>query len=265
MKKSLLFFFAFLAATAAFQSCKKDSASDELVMTAEDLSANEDYGQQVDQDIDLTLEERGGGGTCPTITFAQPEGTWPNTITIDFGASCTRPDGRVLSGKLVVDQTAEMRTAGAVRSVTHDNFYVDGIKIEGTRVWTNNGKNTDGFWSYTVTATDMKLTFDDGSSTTWNRTRTTTLIEGGDTATHLDDVWSSIGAASGLNRNGKSFTANTIEPLIKRADCRWISSGVIEFTVGLRTRTLDFGDGTCDRFGTLTLANGDSYSIRLRR
>ncbi|MBC7775026.1 MAG: hypothetical protein H7246_06260, partial [Phycisphaerae bacterium] len=51
----------------------------------------------------------------------------------------------------------------------------------------------------------------------------------------------------------------------KRAGCRWISSGVIEFTVGARTRSLDFGDGTCDRFGILTLANGDSYSIRLRR
>jgi hypothetical protein len=91
------------------------------------------------------------------------------------------------------------------------------------------------------------------------------LIEGGTTATHWDDVWSSTGTAAGTNRNGKDFTATITEPLIKHADCRWISSGVIEFTVGARTRSLDFGDGTCDRVGTLTLANGDSYTIRLRR
>jgi hypothetical protein len=264
MKKSLFFLLALLVSVAAFESCKKNDNNDAVIATAEDLSANEDYIEQIDLDADIAVEERGGGG-CPTVTFAQPEGTWPNTITIDFGTSCTRPDGRVLSGKLIVNQTAEIRTAGAVRTVTHDNFFVDGTQVEGTRTWTNNGQNTDGQWSYTKVATDMKLTFEDGAVTTWNKTRSSVLIEGGATATHHDDVWSSTGTASGVNRNGRDFTATITEPLIKRADCRWISSGVIEFTVGDRTRSLDFGDGTCDRFGTLTLANGDSYSIRLRR
>ncbi len=264
MKKSLLLLIALVFSVAAFDSCKKADNNDSVITTAEDLSANEDYVEQIDIDADVAVEERGGGG-CPTVTFAQPEGTWPNTITIDFGASCTRPDGRVLSGILVVNQTADIRTAGAVRTITHENFFVDGIKVEGTRTWTNNGQNADGLWSYTKVATDMKLTFEDGSITTWNKTRTSVLIEGGTTATHWDDVWSSTGTATGINRNGKDFTATITEPLIKHADCRWISSGVIEFTVGARTRSLDFGDGTCDRVGTLTLANGDSYTIRLRR
>lgn len=266
MKKSLLFFIAFFAGLAVFESCKKsDTQTDDLmVTTAEDLSANEDLVEQVDIDADIAIEER-GGGSCPTVTFAQPEGDWPNTITIDFGTACTRPDGRVLSGKLIIDQSAEIRTAGAVRTISHDNFYIDGVKVEGTRVWTNNGLNSAGQWTYTKTATDMKLTFEDGSTTSWNKIRTTTLIEGGATLTHYDDVWSSTGTASGVNRNGKSFTAVITEPLIKRASCRWISEGVLEVTVGDRTRSLDFGDGNCDRFGTLTLANGDSYTIRLRR
>lgn len=265
MKKSLLFFIALIAGIAAFESCQKSDskADDALVTTADDLSVNEDYAEQVDFDADLALEDRGGG--CPDITFAQPEGTWPNTITIDFGPSCTRPDGRVLSGKLIIQQTAEIRTPGAVRTITHDNFFVDGTKVEGTRTWTNNGQNSNGQWTYTKTATGMKLTFEDGSTTTWNKTRTSTLIEGGNTATHHDDVWSSVGTASGVNRNGKDFTATITEPLIKHADCRWISAGIIEITVGARTRALDFGDGTCDRLGTLTLANGESYTVRLRR
>lgn len=264
MKKSLLFLIALIAGFTAFESCRKDDNNDSIIATAEDLSANEDYTEQIDLDADIAVEER-GGGPCPTVTFAQPEGTWPNTITIDFGDACTRPDGRVLSGILIIDQSAEIRTPGAVRTVTHQNFYVDGVKVEGTRTWTNNGQNSDGQWSYTKVATNMQLTFEDGSTTTWNKTRTSVLIEGGTTATHHDDVWSSTGTASGVNRNGVDFTATITEPLIKRADCRWISSGIMEFKVGIRTRSLDFGDGTCDRLGTLTLANGDSYTIRLRR
>ncbi len=264
MKKSLLFLLALTASIVVFDSCKKNDNNDLVIATAEDLSANEDNAEQIEMDVDEAVE-RGGGGTCPIVTFAQPQGTWPNTITLDFGASCTRPDGRVLSGVIIVNQTAEMRTSGAVRTVTHDNFFVDGVKVEGTRTWTNNGQNTDGLWSFTKVATDMKLTFEDGSVTTWNKVRTSVLIEGGGTAEHADDVWSSTGTATGVNRNGKDFTANTTSPLIKWAGCRWISQGVIEFKVDGRTRSLDFGDGTCDRFGTLTLANGDSYSIRLRR
>ncbi len=267
MKKSLLFLIALFTATMLFNACKKDDAqvSDADVMTAEDLSTNEDFDEQIDLDADLAIEDRGGSGACPTVTFAQPEGTWPNTITIDFGTSCTRPDGRVLSGKLIVYQTNNIRTAGAVRTITHDNFFVDDVQVAGTRSWTNNGLDANGFRSYTKTATDMTLTFTDGTTTTWNKTRTSALIEGGATPAHRDDVWSSTGTANGVNRQGDAFSATIIEPLIKYADCRWIAQGILEMTRGERSGTLDFGIGDCDRFGKLTTGSGDTFTIRLRR
>lgn len=267
MKKSLLFLLTLLLATATFNACKKEDnqVSDTDVMTAEDLSTNEDFAEQIDLDADLAVEDRGGSGGCPTVTFAQPEGTWPNTITIDFGAACTRPDGRVLSGKLIVNQTNNIRTAGAVRTITHENFRVDDVQIEGTRTWTNNGQDANGFWSYTKTATDMKLTYADGTFTTWNKTRTSILIVGGTTDIHRDDVWSSTGTASGINRHGDVFSATITEPLIKHADCRWISQGTLSMVRGTRSATLDFGNGDCDRLGKLTNANGNTFTIRLRR
>lgn len=268
MKKTVLLLVVLFTGISIFQSCKKSSdteAADQALMTAEDISAHEDYTEQTDLDVDIALEERGGGESCPTITFAQPEDTWPNTITIDYGTACTRPDGRVLSGKIIINQTAAIRTPGAVRTITHDAFYIDGIHVEGTRTWTNNGLNASGQWSYTKTATDMKLTFEDGTFVTWNKTRTSTLIEGGGTYTHWDDMWSSTGTATGVNRAGDTFSATITEPLIKKATCRWISSGVLEVTVGERSHSLDFGDGTCDRFGKITLANGNTFTIRLRR
>ncbi len=267
MKKSLLFLIALFSITLLFNACKKDDSqvSDTDVTTAEDLSTNEDFDEQIDFDADLAVEDRGGSGGCPTVTFAQPEGTWPNTITIDFGTACTRPDGRVLSGKLIVNQTDKIRNAGAVRTITHDNFFVDDVKVEGTRTWTNNGQDANGFLSYTKTATDMKLTFEDGTSTTWNKTRTSVLIEGGTTDTHHDDVWSSTGTASGVNRHGEVFSATITEPLIKHADCRWISQGTLSMVHGTRSSSLDFGNGDCDRFGKFTNNNGNTFTIRLRR
>jgi hypothetical protein len=152
-----------------------------------------------------------------------------------------------------------------VRTVTHENFYVDGVKVEGTRSWTNNGKDAAGNWSYTKTATNMKLSFPDGTSTTWNKTRTSVLIEGGGTKTHLDDVWSSTGTASGTNRQGNAFGATIVEPLIKKATCPWVSKGQIDFARGERESSLDFGNGTCDRFGMFTNNAGETFVIRLRR
>lgn len=267
MKQSLFLLLALLLATTTFNACKKDDTnlSDTDVMTAEDLSTNEDFAEQIDMDADLAIEDRGGSGGCPTVTFAQPEGTWPNTITIDFGTACTRPDGRVLSGKLIINQSNAIRTAGAIRTITHDNFFVDDVQVAGTRTWTNNGQDSNGFWSYTKTATDMQLTFADGTTTRWDKVRTSVLIQGGSTATHHDDVWSSTGTASGVNRNGNAFSANITEPLIKNADCRWIAQGTLSLVHGTRTASIDFGNGDCDRFAKFTNANGNTFTIRLRR
>ncbi|MFN7831942.1 MAG: hypothetical protein ACK5Q2_08150, partial [Bacteroidota bacterium] len=112
MKKSILILLILGIGSFTFHACLQNDRGNEdlLVTTADDLSASEDYSDQTDIDVDMAIEER--GGSCPTVTFAQPEGTWPNTITIDFGASCTRADGRVLSGRLIVDQTAPLRQPG---------------------------------------------------------------------------------------------------------------------------------------------------------
>lgn len=144
---------ALFTVTMLFNACKKD---DVPVSNADVLTTSlptRILPNKYDLDADLVIEDRGGSGACPTVTFAQPEGHWPNTITIDFGASCTRPDGRVLSGKLIVNQTDNIRTAGAVRTITHDNFVVDDVQVAGTRTGTNNGQDTYGFWSHTKTAT----------------------------------------------------------------------------------------------------------------
>ncbi|MEO6759004.1 MAG: hypothetical protein ABIO24_06080 [Saprospiraceae bacterium] len=61
------------------------------------------------------------------------------------------------------------------------------------------------------------------------------------------------------------FSATITEPLIKNADCRWISQGTLSMVRGTRSTSIDFGNGNCDRFAKFTNNNGVSFTIRLRR
>jgi hypothetical protein len=269
MKKFIPILIALFAGIIAFNACDKsdDSAvNNEDIAAAESLATNEDFSEEIDFAADVAIEERGGGGTCPVVTLDQPWGTWPNTITIDYGTDgCAGPNGQhILKGKIIITQTGDRFTAGAERSKTFENFFVDDVQVEGTKTWTNNGTDAGGDWSFTKTAT-MTLSYPDGSSTTWNHTHTSTLVEGGNTLTHWDNVWSTTGSSTGTGSNGLAFSSTITEPLIKKATCRWISEGKIEFTRDGNTSSLDFGDGTCDRFGTLTTPNGNTFTIRLRR
>lgn len=269
MKKSIVLLSALFLGAIAFNACKKSgdtTANNDDITAAESLATNEDFSEEIDFAADIAIEERGGSGACPTVTLAQPWGTWPNTITIDYGTvGCDGPNGNhILKGKIIITQTGDRFTAGAERTKTFENFFVDDVQVEGTKIWTNQGTDANGDWSYTKTAT-ITLTYPDGSSTAWNHEHTSTLIEGGDTPTHWDNVWSTTGSSTSTGSNGVAFFSNITEPLIKKATCRWISEGKIEFLRDGQTSTLDFGDGTCDRFGTLTTANGETFSIRLRR
>lgn len=267
MKKQILALAAAFASAAFFTACDRKTDADRAeITTSEDILTNLDYDEAADLDEDEAVADRGGSGTCPTRTWASPVGTWPNTLTVDYGDNCVRPDGRVLKGKVIITQSdSTMRVAGATRTVTYENFFVDDVQVGGSKTLTNNGLNTAGLLYFTKVVAKT-LTFPDGTVATWQGTKIRTWTEGQNTPLILfDDVWAVTGDGSGTNRDGDEFTMSINEPLIKRNNCRWISEGLLTWTRNGRSRTLDFGDGTCDRVGTLTLANGDTFTIRLRR
>jgi hypothetical protein len=99
------------------------------------------------------------------------------------------------------------------------------------------------------------------SGTDWeilyNCTRSMTWTAGYNTpADPNDDVFTFTGTASGTDRNGINFTVNVITPIEKRGDCRYITKGIFEVVPeGKNTRTVDFGNGTCDNKATLKIKN----------
>jgi hypothetical protein len=276
MKKISFVALVLCICTLAIQSCKKDKELTalealDLFQTGQDASESESLSNASEIETDVEVELRGGPNpplNCPTITWANPQGTFPNTLTIDYGTGCVGPNGNVRKGIVIINQSAEMTVAGATRIRTHQNFYINNKKIEGTKTTTYNGLNPQGQPNFTRTHADFKVTFPDGEFVTFNATHTVTKTAGIGTPTMLDDTYSTTGNSSGVNRNGKAFTATITEPIIRNATCPWAQDGVRVVTREDKTVTIDYGytedvNSACDSKGMLTLPNGNTKVINL--
>jgi hypothetical protein len=266
VKIAALAFVASLTLTA----CQKEAveSSDPQSTAAQSSSEASNLVEDLNDEAEYRMSPSTAITGCPSISSAADRGIFPNTITIDYGTGCTAQNGRELAGKIIVDITAGYFTQGSVRTTHTEGFSVDGNSLEFTRVVTNQGLNSSGQMYWTVVVSGTRVKASDGSTGTWTADRVRTMVEGqASTDNMLDDVVEITGTATGTCHEGRAFTSTITTPLVKRADCRWISSGVEQTTVEGRSkgRSLDFGDGTCDNKGTLTLANGTTREITLHR
>ncbi len=261
----------------SINACKKENVSiiedfENYIASSQNNGDTENLTQNTDEEADYDIETAATrGGTCPTVTYAKTKGTFPNTITIDYGTTgCTGLKGRLRRGIITVNVSADRKTSGATRVITFTDFSVDDVKIEGTRTWTFNGKNAAGFPSWTRVMSNGKLTFPDGKITTWNATHTVTMLEGFDTDTSLDNKLSITGGSNGINHLGKSYNATITSPIIRTFVCKWPLLGIRSIDINGKIRTIDYGyststPGDCDNQALLTFANGTTKVIELRK
>lgn len=278
MKKHILLTTTCIAACAIalLHGCKKETADTDIYAALDNSVADASFSD-LQSVVNQQAAANGFAGftafatygkiadDCPTTTFSEPLGTFPNTMTIDFGTGCTSYLGINRSGKVMATFTGPYATAGTVITITTDNYYVNGNKVEGTKTVTNSGLNDAGNIVFDIIVTDGLITLATGETISWDAARTREWVEGAGTPEIEDDAYlisdgtGADYAASGINRNGTPFTAHIAEPLRKELDCLWITSGVLEVTPdGLLTRSLDYGDGACDDQATLTIGGWSS-------
>lgn len=262
--------------------CKKDE--EEPIDTQTTASQDNSTAQNIFQDIKRVVEEAATDegqsnqkktgysfGNCATVSIspAWTDTIWPKVLTIDFGSTnCTGNYGVNRRGKLVITMTGRYRDEGSEITVQPDNYYVNDHKIEGTKKLTNNGRNSSNNLTYTINVTNGKLTYPNGDIAYWESTRTNEWVAGEGTTLWTDgfsgicdDEYLITGSATGVNRNGLSYTVNITSALKKKVCCRWIVSGRVDIEPnGLLTRTIDFGSGSCDALATITI-NGNSFTI----
>ena len=205
--------------------------------------------------------ERSLLSACATVTIDSV--ATPHTITVDFGASnCLCSDGRYRRGQINISYSGHYRDAGSTHTITFTNYYVNDNKIMGTKTVLNNGRNTAGNLTYSITV-NGSIEKSSGGTITWNSNRTREWIVGESTPAWNDDVYLITGSASGTSAGGTSFTLNITSALRKEIGCRHFVSGSFALTPsGKAVRYVDYGTGACDNTATVTI-NGNTYNITL--
>lgn len=199
---------------------------------------------------------------CATII--RDTSSSPRQITIDFGTTnCQCNDGKNRRGKVIVTYNGMYRDSGTVITHTPDNYFVNDNQLTGSKVVTNQGRNGAGNLWYSISVNGTVIKANNGGTITWTSNRTREWIAGESTWIWTDDVYIINGTASGTRSNGESFTAQIIIPLRVQLSCRYIVTGSIEVNPqNHATRTIDYGNGTCDNQATVTI-NGNTYNVLL--
>lgn len=216
------------------------------------------------EELENEILESRDNGTCPTISSTAPKGTFPNTVTVDFGSGCITKSGRYHQGKIIIEQSDSMNHTGAVRTTSFVSFYVDSLVVKnGTVTLTNLGSDAAGNKKFSRKLTNMSITNNKGTLVI-NASHTRTQTSGGATALKSDDVWEIDGESTGTVNDEIKFTSLIKESLILKGNCPFIVSGIEEVMRNGRTVSVDFGNGDCDRLAKGTGENGFQFVIVLR-
>lgn len=275
--------------TLFFLSCQKESGLNEnpvSTTTEEEAVTYSEESMQAEasfddvEDIGLTaaeeeaeVSESGGRnfpfvelrlrlGPCADITVTPGDGTYPKTITIDFGDGCICADGKFRKGAIILHLTAPIRRPGAVLTITFRNYYLNRAHIEGTKIISNHSEN--GNIKFTVQVVGGKLTLPNGRGFTYNGIKYVKQVLGGSTRIVRDDVYTIEGRSKTEFNNGVTVTLNTESPLVKKVVCPWISRGVLKIKINDRVLFLDYGapdNGECDNKALLTWNNGNNQRL----
>gem|GEM_PF-380401 len=203
-------------------------------------------------------------GNCTKISHVWAGDTL--VTTINYGTdSCVASDGKVRRGKIIMTSIGDYWTGEAVVTFNCEDYYVDNNQVLGTSNVTSK-INADGYRESQIKE-EGSIVLGDGSGTIiWSSEKTRIVTAGTKTFGRHDDVISVTGSSSGTLVSGNTFTSQTQSPLVRdqQKDCRGVFiSGITKISVSDGTEiTVDYGDGTCDNFATVTI-NGVSETITL--
>lgn len=252
-------------ATLAITACRKEQEEtlDLDYSSASDNALAEDVFTDMLTQVDKAMDENGLRDACaPVVTFDTTAN--PHTMTVDFGTvNCTAQNGRQRRGRILVSWTGRYRETGTVITLTPVDYYVNDHHVEGTKTVTNLGPNDDGNLQFSIVVNGTVTAADGSWTATHQAQRTRTWIQGEDTPGVLDDVYLITGGGSGVNRHGTAYTVNITSALRVEIGCPFITAGSVDIIPeGHATRTIDYGNGSCD--GTFTVSvNGHTFTVTI--
>ncbi|MBL6446997.1 hypothetical protein JMN32_11800 [Fulvivirga sp. 29W222] len=276
--KNVIFFATFAASSFLFQACSEDENEVTTVSAEEELGIVENSSETetvVDEDLLLMdqavaeISASGGRIEGDSLCVIVIRDEVAKTITLDFGDSCIGPYGRERSGKIIITYGGTFDDDMANRVITFENYYVNNKKITGAILLRDMNRNVDGNLTATRALEGYTIHYPDGNTFVMNGATTREWIEGEGDGIVASNVFKITGAYEGVSTRGRGFTHTITEPIIMNFGCRANGgfvriSGVKEMVInGIdrnRTRTVDYGDGSCDNEFTVTI-NDRVYTV----
>ena len=222
---------------------------DDLVSESFNLSTNVISARSADADSAKDLKRFKGDkyGDCASVVVDEES----NTKTITFLEDCEGKRGQTRSGTMIVSYSETQGEAGSYRQVTYDDFYLNGVKIEGTRRTEIISIDENGSKTTRTSVTDGKMIYEDGTFKTKSAEMTRyTLVE------NDQKQYSTLtGSKSGVSTEGVNFSMEITTPIKFIYDCfgegqrkkgKVPVEGIKVTDDGEQIITTDFGDGTCD-------------------
>lgn len=264
----------------SFSSCKKDS--NQIEQTSIDLADDDAVSDAVYEDVfntadnaTIILDQMVKSGdsksetvvsdSCPAITVTHPAtGIWPKVVTVDFGTGCAGLYDNTRSGKIIIEVTGPRMQLDSKRTVTFVNYFFNGIKVEGTKVFQNMGYNSNQNLLFSIKLTGGKLTLPDGKTIERSFEHQREWTRGILTRNIWDDECLVTGFANGKNINGMAYKNTIMTALQWKRVCRFIVSGVVKIERdGVLAIEMNYGTGDCDAKAAVT-RGGESKEILLR-
>jgi hypothetical protein len=193
-----------------------------------------------------------------TGTIDNPQGT----ISIDFGAGCADLRGNIRKGKLNIAYNGKRFMPGSTVTTTTDNYYINGVKLEGTRTSTNVQNSNAEAPKFTVTLVNGKATFEDQTVATRESEITWSWIRAANPS--QDQLVIESGSwAEGVTRYGRSYEVSVLDDLLYRRGCFMAVDGVKKYIIdGSKEVIIDYGTGDCDQ-SVLVTVNGVTRSLSI--
>ena len=274
---SVLFFIGI-----AIFSCRKDRPDTDTQSSVDNSICEAEFSRIMPQTNHIAVGDSGvqrygldipiPNNNCPDyyIDSADIADGFPITMSMYYGqdndgdgiyeVACTGSDGKARAGMVTAVFSGPWHRPGTTVTHTLQNYYVNGIKYEGTITVTKNVN------SFTQTVSNGKCTEGTEWTILWNSSRTLTYSDGGTILYPFDDVCLISGSASGTDRNNKAFSVDidANNPLKFSAGCPYIVKGAQTIKIqDKKDRTVDYGDGTCDNKATLTI-DGNVFEFTLQ-
>lgn len=180
---------------------------------------------------------------------------WPRSWTFSYtNEECNDFFGNTKLGSVNVVLTDFWKTEGSSRTITYQDFSINGNKLEGTRTILNAGINENQNLTFERSFLNASYSKGDTATMTWESNRSVEMTAGFLSFLAADDEYMVSGGANGVNFEGKAFEVVISDELYyKKCSLFPVSGGITIEVEGESTIFINYGDGECDSVADMTV------------